>query len=335
MTVIDEMRDEIRDEVSAPQACAWDETRRAAVFGKERSRLLALAARVLGSRAEAEDIVQDAWFRWRDADAAAVHTPQAWLATVTVRLAIDRLRKLRRDSAAEDGLAGELSWLDRSVPSAEETGLRAAHLSQALLMLLERLGPLEQAVFVLREGFECDYADIAALTGCTLAHCRQIVHRARLRLAREPSPQAAPADAAQHARTVERLREVLHAQDRSGLMDLLGVRAAALASASGLPRTLRAAMLALDGKPGVAQIAEDGELVAWPITPTTPITREDCEGDNGTSVTAITPPVVCAAATGVVQDANRVFGGTAVRELLMQYSTHSPAQNSTAFAVYA
>ncbi|WP_322072090.1 sigma-70 family RNA polymerase sigma factor [Paraburkholderia bannensis] len=325
MTVIDEMRDEIRDEVNAQQACAWDETRRAAIFGKERSRLLALAARVLGSRAEAEDIVQDAWFRWRDADAAAVHTPQAWLATVTVRLAIDRLRKLRRDSAAEAGLAGDLSWLDGSVPSAEETGLRAAHLSQALLMLLDRLGPLEQAVFVLREAFECDYAEIAALTGCTLAHCRQIVHRARMRLAREPAPQAAPADAAQHARTVERLRDVLHAQDRSGLLDLLGVRATALASATGLPRTLRAAMLALDGKPGVAPIAEDGELVAWPIT------GEDCEGDNGENAT----PVVCVAATGVVRDANRQFGGAAVRELLMQYSTQYSAQNSTAFAVYA
>ncbi|WP_321890168.1 sigma-70 family RNA polymerase sigma factor [Paraburkholderia bannensis] len=328
MTVIDELRDEIRDEVNAQQARAWDETRRAAVFGKERSRLLALAARVLGSRAEAEDIVQDAWFRWRDADAAAVHTPQAWLATVTVRLAIDRLRKLRRDSAAEAGLAGDLSWLEGSAPSAEEKGLRAAHLSQALLMMLERLGPLEQAVFVLREAFECDYAEIASLTGCTLAHCRQIVHRARMRLAREPAPQAAPADAAQHARTVERLRDVLHAQDRSGLMDLLGVRATALASASGLPRTLRAAMLALDGKPGVALIAEEGELVAWPKTP---ITREDCEGDRGKNAT----PVVCVAATGVVQDANRQFGGTAVRALLMQYSTQYSAQNSTAFAVYA
>lgn len=228
MTVIDE----ISDEVNAPQACEWDETRRAAVFGKERSRLIALAARVLGSRADAEDVVQDAWFRWRDADAAAVRTPQAWLATVTVRLAIDRLRKRHRDSAAEDGLAGDLSWLDGDAPSAEETGLRAAHLSDALLMLLDRLGPLEQAVFVLREAFESDYAEIAALTGTTPAHCRQIVHRARMRLAREASPQAAPADAAQHARTVERLREVLLAQDPVGLMDLLGVTATALPGAA-------------------------------------------------------------------------------------------------------
>lgn len=315
MTVIDESR----DEANAPQACAWDEPRRAATFGKDRARLLALAARVLGSRAEAEDVVQEAWFRWRDADAAAVRTPQAWLATVTVRLAIDRLRKLRRDGAMEESLAGDMSWLDGHAPSAEETGLRAAHLSEALLMLLDRLGPLEQAVFVLREAFECDYAEIAALTGCTLAHCRQIVHRSRLRLSREASPQVAPADAAQHARTVERLREVLHAQDRIGLMDLLGVTATALASASAssLPRAaLRVEMLALDGEPGVALVAPDGELAAW--------LHVRQSGDGQRSM-----PVVRMAAAGAVQGANRVFGGAAVRALLAQYSAHDTTHDTT------
>ncbi|WP_322049146.1 sigma-70 family RNA polymerase sigma factor [Paraburkholderia sp. J67] len=315
---IDQMSDEVTVRESGPQEGAWSEARRAATFGLERARLLALATRVLGSRAEAEDVVQDAWFRWRDADAAAVRTPQAWLATVTVRLAIDRLRKLRRDSAAQDGLAGDASWLDALAPSAEETGLRAAHLSQALLMLLDRLGPLEQAVFVLREAFECDYAEIAALTGCTLAHCRQIVHRARGRLAREVSPQAAPADAAQHARTLERLREVLHAQDRLGLMDLLGVTATALAVASAVasdaPRALRAETLALDGEPGVALLAEDGELAAW---------LHVSESGDQRGFT----PVVCVAAAGVVQRANRVFGGAAVRALLAHYSANCGGVN--------
>lgn len=328
MTVIDERH----NDVQTLEGLAWDEPRRASTFDKERARLLALAARVLGSRAEAEDVVQDAWFRWRDADAAAVRTPQAWLATVTVRLAIDRLRKLRRDSAAEEGLAGDLSWLDGCAPSAEETGLRAAHLSQALLMLLDRLGPLEQAVFVLREGFDCDYAEIAALTGCTLAHCRQIVHRAHGRLARQSvpqaapvaTPQAAPADVAQHARTVERLREVLHAQDRMGLMDLLGVTATALASASALslPRALRAEMLALDGEPGVALIAEDGELCAWLHV------RE--RGDDSGFM-----PVVCMAATGALQNANRAFGGAAMRAVLARYAPHAPHVQYPATSMHA
>ncbi|MBV8260091.1 MAG: sigma-70 family RNA polymerase sigma factor, partial [Paraburkholderia sp.] len=197
----------------------WTEARRAAAFGEARGRLLALAARVLGSRAEAEDVVQDAWFRWRTADAKALRVPHAWLATVTVRLAIDRLRRLRRESAGEY----EAAWLEDAAPCAEEGGLRAARLSDALTLMLERLGPLEQAVFVLREAFDCDYGQIGALTGCTNEHCRQIVRRARVRLAREVAPYAAPADKARHARTMECLRDVLHAQDRAGLMDLLGV----------------------------------------------------------------------------------------------------------------
>ncbi|CAB3786267.1 hypothetical protein LMG28688_02230 [Paraburkholderia caffeinitolerans] len=347
--VIDEVSDEIgvqdlrdarefeRGEVGfeAPPGLpdgAWSESRRAAVFDQERARLLALATRVLGSRAEAEDVVQDAWFRWREADAQAVRVPQAWLATATVRLAIDRLRKQRRERAGEREAPGAAPWLDDAAPSAEEAGLRAARLADGLLMLLERLGPLEQAVFVLREAFDCDYAEIAALTGCTPVHCRQIVRRARVRLVREQASRSMkPADAAQHALTVERLREVLHAQDRVGLMDLLGVTATALASATtdammnaaagrpftragaaGAPsvvhapvRSLRTESLVLDGEPGVVLVAEDGELAAW---------LHIGETDDG-RVT----PVVCVAATAgssALRAANCAFGGAAVRSLL-------------------
>ncbi|MFX1761250.1 sigma-70 family RNA polymerase sigma factor [Paraburkholderia sp. A1RI-2L] len=340
-------REPLRGEVgfdapSGMQGGAWSEGRRAAVFDQERARLLALAMRVLGGRAEAEDVVQDAWFRWREADAQAVRVPQAWLATATVRLAIDRLRKQRRERAGERQAPGAAPWLDAAAPSAEEAGLRAARLADGLLMLLERLGPLEQAVFVLREAFDCDYAEIAALTGCTPVHCRQIVRRARVRLVREQAARPlAPADAAQHALTVERLREVLHAQDRVGLMDLLGVTATALAvagatmsaaasaaasaamnaaSGSMVPRAgaeveagiagtplrgLRAETLSLDGEPGVVLVAEDGELVAW---------LHIGLADDGRAA-----PVVCVAATAggsALRAANRAFGGAAVGALL-------------------
>ncbi|NLP62192.1 sigma-70 family RNA polymerase sigma factor [Paraburkholderia sacchari] len=320
------------------QGGAWSEGRRAAVFDQERARLLALAMRVLGGRAEAEDVVQDAWFRWREADAEAVRVPQAWLATATVRLAIDRLRKQHRERAGEREAPGTAPWLDDVAPSAEEAGLRAARLADGLLMLLERLGPLEQAVFVLREAFDCDYAEIAALTGCTPVHCRQIVRRARVRLVRERAARPmTPADAAQHALAVERLREVLRAQDRVGLMDLLGVTATALAAASTTmgaaasatmnttasvlePRAgtgveaeiadtplrgLRAEALALDGEPGVVLVTEDGELAAW---------LHIGVADDGR-----TAPVVCVAATAggrALRAANRAFGGAAVRALL-------------------
>lgn len=314
------------DDDTGPQGEAWTEARRAAAFARSRGRLLALAARVLGSRAEAEDVVQDAWFRWRDADMQAVRTREAWLATVTVRLAIDRLRRLRRESAGEH----EAAWFDEVAPSAEEAGLRAARLSDGLLLLLERLGPLEQAVFVLREAFDCDYAQIAALTGCTDTHCRQIVRRARLRLAREAAPHAAPADKVRHARTVERLRDVLHAQDRVGLMDLLGVTATALVTASAagvasvraghgtqeapVARLLRAETLALDGEAGVALVAQDGELAAWLHV------RADRDGSP--------EPVVCIAAMeggAVLQAANRRYGGEAVRKLLARLAASEGA----------
>lgn len=310
---------------AGPQDDRSNDARRAAAFNAARARLLALAVRVLGSRAEAEDVVQDAWFRWRDADAQAVRTPQAWLATVTVRLAIDRLRRLRRESAGER----ELAWLDDAAPSAEEAGLRAARLSDGLLLLLERLAPLEQAVFVLREAFDCDYAQIAALTGCTNTHCRQIVRRARVRLARAAAPRAAPADKAQHVRTVERLRDVLLAQDRAGLMDLLGVTATALVAASAagahgahvmheasVVRVLHAEALALEGEPGVAIVGQDGELAAWLHVGVGP------HGRGG--------PVVCVATMddgGALDAANRAFGGAAVRKLLARLAAGAVGVN--------
>ncbi|QGZ55427.1 sigma-70 family RNA polymerase sigma factor [Paraburkholderia acidiphila] len=312
---------------AGPREETWTDARRAAAFDEARGRLIALATRVLGSRAEAEDVVQDAWFRWRDADAPALRAPQAWLATVTVRLAIDRLRRLRRENAGEQ----EAAWLDDAAPSAEEAGLRARRFSDALLLLLERLGPLEQAVFVLREAFDCDYAQIGALTGCTNEHCRQIVRRARVRLAREAAPQAAPADKVQHARTAERLRDVLHAQDRVGLMDLLGVTATALVTSSVAEaaevvaqrhgtqeatagRVLRAEALALDGEPGVALVAQDGALAAWLHV------RDDRDG--------LPEPVVCVAAMeegSTLQAANQAFGGDAVRKLLARLASSDGA----------
>ncbi|WP_322015917.1 sigma-70 family RNA polymerase sigma factor [Paraburkholderia sp. J12] len=305
---------------------------RAAVFDALRARLLALAARVLGSRAEAEDVVQDAWLRWREADTSSVNVPQAWLATVTVRLAIDRLRRQRREREGDALARLTQPWLDDVAPSAEEAGLRAARLADAWLVVLARLGPVEQAVFVLREAFECDYAEIAALVGCTPAHCRQIVHRAKARLAREQAAQKgaqkgervreAPADPARHARAVERLREVLEAQDRAGLMDLLGLavpeagtqRADELATldepmAAVERGALHAEALTLDGESGVVLVAEDGELAMWLQVRF----AADGEGD-GDGATAIR--IEMRSDTPALRAANHVFGGTAVRRLL-------------------
>jgi RNA polymerase sigma-70 factor (ECF subfamily) len=192
---------------------------KASSFEAARARLLALAYRMLGSRAEAEDVVQDVWLKWHLADTQEVQTPAAWLTTITTRAAIDRLRHVQRERASQ--AAGWLPepWLDEVAPSAEELALRAAEMSYGVMLLLERLKPDERAAFVLHEAFDCDYAEIAKILDRTPASCRQIVHRAKGRLQRAGAPLERP-DPAAHARIVERLRTALEAQDRAALLRL-------------------------------------------------------------------------------------------------------------------
>jgi RNA polymerase sigma-70 factor (ECF subfamily) len=192
---------------------------KASSFEAVRARLLALAYRMLGSRAEAEDVVQDVWLKWHLADTQAVQTPAAWLTTITTRTAIDRLRHVQRERASQASGWLPEPWLDEVAPSPEELALRAAEMSYGVMLLLERLKPDERAAFVLHEAFDCDYAEIAKILERTPAACRQIVHRAKARLQRAGAPVERP-DPAAHARIVERLRIALEAQDRRGLLRL-------------------------------------------------------------------------------------------------------------------
>lgn len=151
-----------------------------ALFESQRNRLFGLAYRMLGTHAAAEDVVQDAWLRWREADVATMQSPEAWLVTVTTRLAIDRLRRLRREREHYVG-----PWLPEPLVAIDAPADRLEHaedLSIAFLAVLERLGPSERASFLLREVFDYDYADIAAMLEQSEAACRQQVHRARERL---------------------------------------------------------------------------------------------------------------------------------------------------------
>jgi RNA polymerase sigma-70 factor (ECF subfamily) len=190
-------------------------------FEAARARLLALAYRMLGSRAEAEDVVQDVWLKWHLAETDELRTPLAWLTTITARVAIDRLRHLQRERAAQT--AGWLPepWLDDMAPSAEDLALRSAQMSYGVMLMLERLKPDERAAFVLHEGFDCDYAEIAKILERTPAACRQIVHRAKERLQRAGAPLQRP-DPGSHSRLVERLRAMLESQDTDGLLSLFG-----------------------------------------------------------------------------------------------------------------
>ena len=171
----------------------------AAEFQAERARLTGLAYRMLGSLADAEDVVSEAWIRFSRAPAGTIDRPAAWLTTVTSRLAIDRLRAQQR--RREDYVG---PWLPEPVPTASRPGpaggpdpAERAELSESLtlgfLVVLDRLGPTERAVFLLADVFGEPYDQIAAAVDKTPEACRQIASRAR-RKVREERAAATAAD---------------------------------------------------------------------------------------------------------------------------------------------
>ena len=151
-----------------------------AAFETTRPRLFGLAYRMLGSAADAEDVVQDAYVRWHQADRSSIDSPEAWLVTTTSRLAIDRLRRLKTEREAYIG-----PWLPAPIvaPPPPDRHLDLSDdLSMAFLALLERLAPEERAAFLLHEVFDVGYGQIAAVLDRTESACRQVVHRARERV---------------------------------------------------------------------------------------------------------------------------------------------------------
>ncbi len=147
-----------------------------ALFEEQRSRLTRLAYRMLGSLAEAEDAVQDAWPRWSRAERAEIADPGAWLARVTTRLCLDRLRAAR---ARRETYIGP--WLPEPLVEdmADDPVERAEEVSVAFLLALQRLSPLERAAFLLHDVFDQDHAAIARVLGRGEAACRQLLSRAR------------------------------------------------------------------------------------------------------------------------------------------------------------
>jgi RNA polymerase sigma-70 factor (ECF subfamily) len=153
-----------------------------AAFDALRPRLFGIAYRMLGIRADAEDVVQDAWLRWRDADHASLQSPEAWLVTVTTRLAIDRLRASKAEREAYIG-----TWLPEPIVQADEQTPEtlaefAGDVSVAFLHVLERLGAEERAAFLLRQVFDYDYGEVAEMLGKREPAVRQMVHRAAERV---------------------------------------------------------------------------------------------------------------------------------------------------------
>ena len=160
-------------------------TTAAELFELHRPRLFGIAYRMLGSRAEAEDLLQDAYLRWHDSDRTSIQSVAAFLVTITTRLCVDRLRVLKQERVHYVG-----SWLpelivDDHVPSPEMQREFADDVSVAFLAVLERLSPEERAAFLLHDVFDYDYPEVAQTLDKAEPACRQLIHRARARL-REP-----------------------------------------------------------------------------------------------------------------------------------------------------
>jgi len=208
------------------------------LFEQHRPRLFSLAYRLLGARAEAEDVVQDAWLRWHGSDRAAIQDPEAWLVTATTRLGLDRLRAAR---TARRHYVGP--WLPEPLEIGEEPGPeqrreQAEQVSLAMLAVLERLGPEERAAFLLKEAFDYDYARIGELLGHSEANCRQLVHRARTRLKAERPRFEVPR--ARHRELLARFMDASQSGDMDAISALLDSNARLVSDGGGkVTATLR------------------------------------------------------------------------------------------------
>lgn len=191
---------------------AWTED-----FERHRSLLFSIAYRMLGSVAEAEDVVQEAYLRWREVPEGEVCSPKSYLSAVVTRLSIDRLRSARREEYIGPWLPEPLIS-DRAEELAAHDELDES-LSMAFLVLLESLNPVERAVFLLREVFDYDYEEISSIVRKSEANCRQIARRARQSVAaRRPRFERS---LKKEKMLTERFVEACMSGDMEGLLELL------------------------------------------------------------------------------------------------------------------
>src|SRR3954467_8147548 len=188
-------------------------------FNKHSRRLLGIAYRMLGSVAEAEEVVQDAWLRWHQRPAGELDSAEAWLVTVTTRLAMDRLRAAKVQREAYAGIWLPEPLLTEAPATPEQLKEHADDVSVAFLKLLERLSPEARAAFLLREVFDVDYADIARMLDKTEAACRQLVSRAKAQVSEDRPRYVVPRET--HLRLLRTFASALTSGDFGALKSLL------------------------------------------------------------------------------------------------------------------
>ncbi|GAB4005412.1 sigma-70 family RNA polymerase sigma factor [Glycomyces albus] len=202
-------------------------------FEASRDRLASLAYRLLGSAADAEDAVQDAFLRWQAADRDLIEVPEAWLTKVVTNLALDRLRsaKVRRERSVGAWLPEPLLDGDPMLGPAETAEQRES-VSLAVLLLLERLPPVERAVYVLREAFSYSHAEIAGILEITESASQQHAHRARRHMG--ASRRSGAVDRAEARRIVEAFLDASMSGHTGRLIALLTEDASAVSDGAGL-----------------------------------------------------------------------------------------------------
>lgn len=252
---------------------------RVEVFDRNRPRLFGIAYRMLGTRADAEDILQEAYIRWHNADRASIDSPDAWLTTVVTRLSIDRLRKVsvQRETYIGPWLPEPLV-VDPAISPEAAVELRS-DVSLAFMVMLERLSPLERAVFLLHDVFDFAHAEIARIVAKSEAAVRQIVTRARSRV--QTDRVRFQADAEERSSLIRKFIAASYAGDAQTLLSIFaddiqltsdggGKANAAQRTISGserlarlhtvaigkYPGRLSAYMVEVNGEPGLAEFAD-------------------------------------------------------------------------------
>ncbi|MFJ8079963.1 RNA polymerase sigma-70 factor [Streptomyces sp. NPDC096205] len=186
-------------------------------FVAHRNLLFTVAYEMLGSAADAEDVLQETWLRWSDVDLDQVRDVRAYLVRITTRQALNRLRGMKRRKEAYVG-----PWLPEpllTAPDVAEDVELAESVSMAMMLVLETLAPTERAVFVLREAFDVGYDEIAEAVGKTPAAVRQIAHRARRHVDARRPRQVVPASTSRAA--LEAFQRAIETMDTQALLEVL------------------------------------------------------------------------------------------------------------------
>jgi len=255
-------------------------------FVAHRSLLFTVAYEMLGSAADADDVVQETWLRWAEVDRAAVRDPRAYLVRIVTRQALNRIRTLSR---RREEYVGE--WLPEPLltsPDVADDVELAESVSIAMLTVLETLGPTERAVLVLHEVFDVPYDEIAEAVGKSSAAVRQIAHRAREHVAAR-RPRMAVSRPEQQ-RVVDRFLAAVTAGDVQGLMDVLAPDVVVIADSGGLAPAARRPVV---GRERVANALSRFADFAPGVQITTPLVngavaaRIDPGGEFDTAITFV------------------------------------------------